>query len=506
MRKLLALSFCLLASTALAQQTKTQLNTEINTQLPDNVQGLITPSILRGVLHDMVNSSVTIADPNTVTGVPLIIATPTDDQAPGATPVPTRLGVYNGSNATPVTANNKMTALFTKIENIPTAATEHSSIVLVEGFAHATSKGQMQGVTTYIDSFTADADAVAFFGVTGSSGKGAFGAYFEARANGATASSIAIETANLNNSGVSTPWASLVLGGQGQVGLDVTGGGNANLTAGALIRANAVKWDVGYGVWTNSVQTAAFISPGFAVDPTGVVTTTKSYGANTSGDGLVLRNTTAATAGNQQKSPRIHLIGQGWKTDATASSQQVEWTIEDEPFQGTAFPIPFLVFRSQINNGGFLTIARLQNDGQSSFYIGGDNALAQVLLNPSNSSVGVFLGDTTQIIFGSLTNIPVKFYSNSTEKMRLHASGGLSVGAGIVGTDPGAGNIAGIWVQTATVAVASLPTCNAAAEGARMGVNNSNAASFTAGIGAVVAGGGTTHVPVYCDGTNWRIG
>lgn len=61
-------------------------------------------------------------------------------------------------------------------------------------------------------------------------------------------------------------------------------------------------------------------------------------------------------------------------------------------------------------------------------------------------------------------------------------------------------------IQTSPVAVASLPTCNAALEGGRAAVNNSNAASFTAGIGAIVAGGGAVHVPVYCDGTNWRIG
>lgn len=57
---------------------------------------------------------------------------------------------------------------------------------------------------------------------------------------------------------------------------------------------------------------------------------------------------------------------------------------------------------------------------------------------------------------------------------------------------------------TVAVAVASLPA--APVEGMRAAVNNSNAASFTAGIGAVVAAGGTTHVPVYYDGTNWRIG
>lgn len=62
------------------------------------------------------------------------------------------------------------------------------------------------------------------------------------------------------------------------------------------------------------------------------------------------------------------------------------------------------------------------------------------------------------------------------------------------------------YMQIVAIDVASLQTCNGGLEGARASVNNSNAVSFTLGIGAVVAGGGTTHVPVYCDGTNWRIG
>jgi len=55
------------------------------------------------------------------------------------------------------------------------------------------------------------------------------------------------------------------------------------------------------------------------------------------------------------------------------------------------------------------------------------------------------------------------------------------------------------------VAVASLPAASTAIAGMRMAVNNSNAA-LTAGIGAIVAGGGANVVPVFCDGTNWRIG
>lgn len=46
---------------------------------------------------------------------------------------------------------------------------------------------------------------------------------------------------------------------------------------------------------------------------------------------------------------------------------------------------------------------------------------------------------------------------------------------------------------------------SAAFTGARHAVTDSNA-TLTAGIGAVVAGGGANVVPVFADGTNWRIG
>jgi len=56
-----------------------------------------------------------------------------------------------------------------------------------------------------------------------------------------------------------------------------------------------------------------------------------------------------------------------------------------------------------------------------------------------------------------------------------------------------------------TLTVATLPAAAVANRGARAFVSDSNAA-MTAGIGAVVAGGGSNVVPVYSDGTNWRIG
>lgn len=50
-------------------------------------------------------------------------------------------------------------------------------------------------------------------------------------------------------------------------------------------------------------------------------------------------------------------------------------------------------------------------------------------------------------------------------------------------------------------AIGSLPTCNGGSEGSVRGVND---ALLPAAL-AIVAAGGAVHVPVYCDGTNWRV-
>ena len=53
-----------------------------------------------------------------------------------------------------------------------------------------------------------------------------------------------------------------------------------------------------------------------------------------------------------------------------------------------------------------------------------------------------------------------------------------------------------------TLTVATLPTAATAGAGARAFVTDANATTFA----SVVAGGGANGVPVYSDGTNWRIG
>jgi len=58
------------------------------------------------------------------------------------------------------------------------------------------------------------------------------------------------------------------------------------------------------------------------------------------------------------------------------------------------------------------------------------------------------------------------------------------------------------FVKTTAVVVASLPTAAGAGAGARSFVTDATAATF----GTVAAGGGANAVPVWSDGTNWKIG
>lgn len=109
------------------------------------------------------------------------------------------------------------------------------------------------------------------------------------------------------------------------------------------------------------------------------------------------------------------------------------------------------------------------------------------------------VGGTTYVSSGGVTPVAI----NGTVGSSV---GGLSVFSG--GAVPvqnasisGLGAIKGVTVQTAVVAVGSLPTCNAGAEGTHKAVNNALAPVSL----ATVVTGGAVHVSVYCNGTNWIV-
>lgn len=58
------------------------------------------------------------------------------------------------------------------------------------------------------------------------------------------------------------------------------------------------------------------------------------------------------------------------------------------------------------------------------------------------------------------------------------------------------------YVKTSAVAVSALPSAATAGNGARAMVSDATATTFN----STVAGGGVNIVPVFSDGTAWRIG
>jgi hypothetical protein len=72
----------------------------------------------------------------------------------------------------------------------------------------------------------------------------------------------------------------------------------------------------------------------------------------------------------------------------------------------------------------------------------------------------------------------------------------------IGGKANGTGNVRPVMVQHGTVTVANLPSASTAGAGARMVVSDASSPTF----GSTVTGGSSTVIPVFSDGTNWRVG
>ena len=118
----------------------------------------------------------------------------------------------------------------------------------------------------------------------------------------------------------------------------------------------------------------------------------------TSTDGLLLTNTTAATVGAQQWSPRLHFTGSGWKTNATAGAQTVDWIMEIQPVQSTTSTANNLVWSSQNSAGGYLIQMALNIGGNAtsanSLVLGSVASGTVVNLLPGNDGSGT-LGSST---------------------------------------------------------------------------------------------------------------
>lgn len=120
--------------------------------------------------------------------------------------------------------------------------------------------------------------------------------------------------------------------------------------------------------------------------------------------GILLANSTAAAAGAQQMSPPIVMQGNGWKTNATAASQDVRFRMDVLPVQAAANPTGIWELGASINGGAYSNVLTVTSAGvlsTSGNISSGNNA--SIAFNLAATRV-IFGGNTTTTINIRTTN------------------------------------------------------------------------------------------------------
>ena len=126
----------------------------------------------------------------------------------------------------------------------------------------------------------------------------------------------------------------------------------------------------------------------------------------------------------------------------------------------------------------------------------GDNSTTQFTMSESSTTDGTFvdingvvqLGGTAYTVAGNVVTFTSAPASGDKVTVRF--------------TTRTLGSSVGSYVKTTATTVSGLPSASTAGEGARAFVTDATATTFA----STVTGGGANKVPVYSDGTNWKIG
>lgn len=287
---------------------------------------------------------------------------------------------------------------------------------------------------------------------------------------------------------------------------------NADPTLGQALTASApaagvvtLSWTtVSGGTTINPTDTVIpyrFNSTTFNDSPLSVassaVTMTRTAIGSTSADGLILLNSTAAAAGAQQFSPRLRLTGQGWKTNATAASQTVDWIVENQPVQGAASPTSNLVFNSQINGAGYssLNIITFKSDGGIYFY---NTAGTVGSIRTDTTNFGLILHNTSPNVwvdtgkFNLRGGYQLTWTSNTSTSVAGADTGLDRFSSAVIRTTNGSTGLGSILIGTSTdsltgnfTVMSSNAATNSIVTVARLGVNSTGTAAD--GFGAALS-------------------
>lgn len=179
-----------------------------------------------------------------------------------------------------------------------------------------------------------------------------------------------------------------------------------------------------------------------------------SPGANTNTPGLGVVNANVAASGLQQSSCLI-LSGQGWKTTATAASQEVDALFCVNPVQGAATPAGGFEIWNQINGAGFTRVMDFNGTTAAQLNIAPSVTLGANLTVPSGnvSSGGNLIGSAaasqvTAAVFTSTGTKPTSVFAGGT------CAGGTLVGGAVAGT----ATLTGACAATNTWTLSVMPT------------------------------------------------
>lgn len=507
--KVLAFLLCLLASPALAQtgsiKTPTVLTTEVNTLLADNTTNQITAFDFRQVFLDVITSAASLPSVNTFTSGQTI--TLPSGNSPALTINQTLTGTAGATNWNSITiASDNVAGSFLAdmnvthsfggaaatgarvgqfnwlIQTAATSASNSSRNYLANeclsqtntgdggtGTGEATAKGAYFGCnalvrnagTNVYNMFSMEFDLQSTS--TSSARYSAAGAFVNFEAVQGTA----VDAGALFYSGGSIPAA----GGGGPYGPGV--GFHTGILFGELGNSGLPPIDSGGSVLSTfftslstfpvtngidlrgfTVSGLAFASTGFTVSGTGTVTVNKNANPASVSPGGVMQIALA----DGTSAPMI--------IDAFAGAP----TFEGRRTGGTAL--------SKVNVGSGDVLSQFVGQGWTT----------GAAYGVQSGSVAITAAETfTAIAQG--TRIDVRTTPIGT------------IIPAVAATFAGDGSFKATgYAQHGVSTVAALPTCNSAAEGARYGVTDHAAAPVYA---AIVAAGGTVHIGVYCNGTNW---
>ena len=208
-----------------------------------------------------------------------------------------------------------------------------------------------------------------------------------------------------------------------------------------------------YSIFGNNTGSPA--APAFVTAPiiSGALETLQTIGT-TSTDGLMLYNTTAATASIQQFSPRLHFEGQGWKTNATAASQSMDFIQEVEPISGAAHPGGGLQWSAAIGTSVYTPAMNLSSTGNlqlsTTMFLNG--ASSALWIAGAASSSGIYF--TTNTLASASSTLDTSISRSSAGVIQIGTS-----------TQNAAGTLqaAAIEIGTATISASNVLEANGAA-------------------------------------------